>query len=408
MSIMTVDQMTHFMDQAVSDGQVDCPVQRVSYGPGYHYFGYYDKCPWNLEGNLLAGMRTSFVDHHPSPQESITVGVIDVKSGGEFQPLAQSISWNWQQGCMLRWRPTGHEELMFNDRVDGHDVTVLLDPRTGKRRTWLHRPTYDISDDGLLAASLNFARVSHCRPGYGYNHGPLTSPLEKQPENDGLYLTDTRTGQSQLVVTIREAASVGRITPGPADQAWFNHLKFNPSGTRLLFLHRWAAEVCSGHTGFSTRVMVLDISTGAVRCLCEGFGASHFDWQDDRHLLIFLYRPEGDGYYLIDVTTGQMTMMGQHKLPVDGHCVYRPQRDWLATDTYPLGPERLQRLMLFHPESCKRVDVGLFAAMPTTDPALRCDLHARWDRQGKQLCFDSTHQGQRQMYVMDVSQVVGP
>lgn len=407
MSIMTVDQMTRFMDQAPSDEQVHCPVRRVSHGPGYHYFGYYDKCPWNQDGSLLAGMQTLFVDHHPSPDEAITVGVIDMKSQGDFIPLARSVAWNWQQGCMLRWRPAEHRELMFNDRVDGKFVTVLLDPRTGRRQTWLDRPTYDISDDGNLAASLNFGRVSHCRPGYGYNTGPLTEVLEKQPQDDGLYLTDTRTQQSRLVLSIRDAARVGQITPGPADRAWFNHLKFNPSSSRLLFLHRWASQVCSGHTGFTTRVMVLDVATGQARCVCEGYGASHFDWQDDRHLLIYLYHPQGDGYYLIDVTTGQMKMVGQQKLPVDGHCVYRPQRDWLATDTYPLGPQALQTLMLFHLESCKRVDIGYFAAIPTHDPALRCDLHSRWDRQGRQLCFDSTHEGHRQMYVMDVSKVVG-
>lgn len=406
MSILTVDEMTHFMDQAVTDRSERCPVHRVTHGPALHYFGYYDKCPWNHDGSLLAGMRTNFADHHPAPDESIAVGVIDTARDGGFEPLSTTTAWNWQQGCMLRWQPGAHELLMFNDRVDGRFVTVLLDPRTRKRTTWLDRATYDISDDGRLATSLNFARVGHCRPGYGYNVGPLQKPLEKQPHDDGLFLTDTRTHNTHLALSIRDAARVGNVTPGPADHAWFNHLKFNPSASRLLFLHRWASQVCAGHTGFSTRVMVLDIATGQARCVCENTGASHFDWQDDDHLLIYLYHPQGNGYYLINVTTGDMQPLGQARLPIDGHCVYRPQRDWLATDTYPLGPGRQQKLMLFHPETCTRVDIGQFTAIESADPALRCDLHARWDRTGTKLCFDSTHEGHRQMYVMDVSQIV--
>jgi putative transposase len=36
----------------------------------------------------------------------------------------------------------------------------------------------------------------------------------------------------------------------------------------------------------------------------------------------------------------------------------------------------------------------------------RCDLHPRWSPDGRQVCIDSAHEGERQMYIVDVSELV--
>ena len=52
------------------------------------------------------------------------------------------------------------------------------------------------------------------------------------------------------------------------------------------------------------------------------------------------------------------------------------------------------------------MDLGRFHAGGLKGP-VRCDLHPRWSPDGRRVCFDSVHGGTRQMYVMDVSEVVG-
>ena len=39
-------------------------------------------------------------------------------------------------------------------------------------------------------------------------------------------------------------------------------------------------------------------------------------------------------------------------------------------------------------------------------PELRCDLHPRWSRGNTMVCFDSTHELSRQIYVVDVKELV--
>ena len=37
---------------------------------------------------------------------------------------------------------------------------------------------------------------------------------------------------------------------------------------------------------------------------------------------------------------------------------------------------------------------------------MRSDLHPRWNRDGTQICFDSVHEGTRQVYVLNVKEIV--
>jgi hypothetical protein len=56
--------------------------------------------------------------------------------------------------------------------------------------------------------------------------------------------------------------------------------------------------------------------------------------------------------------------------------------------------------VLDHPESGRRIDRGRFYSPPELAGACRCDLHPRWSRDGRRVCFDSAHEGTRQMYLL--------
>ena len=136
-------------------------------------------------------------------------------------------------------------------------------------------------------------------------------------------------------------------------------------------------------------------------------------WRDPTSLLAWANRPKPDGpglqarYFRFADRTGEVETLGEGILTRDGHMTYSPDGRWLLTDEYPDPQDRKRTLILYCLADGARVEVGRYYAPPEIDGELRCDLHPRFNRDGTQVCFDSAHEGSRQVYVMDVGQIVG-
>ncbi len=163
-----------------------------------------------------------------------------------------------------------------------------------------------------------------------------------------------------------------------------------------------------GKDGWAVRLYTAKLDGSDLRCLLDTGMISHYDWEDDRHILIWACHPDGRKRFLYcDAIAGSVTVVGEDVLIEDGHCTFSPDKCWVLNDTYP-DSYQLRTLMLFHPESNKRIDLArLYSPKDKWWGEIRCDLHPRWNRDGTQVCIDSVHNGQRQMYVLDVSRIVG-
>ncbi|MCK5156747.1 MAG: hypothetical protein KAQ69_09970 [Spirochaetales bacterium] len=381
-------------------------VQRVTGGPMHHFFGYYDKSPWDNRGRYLLAMENSFADRNPTLNDPLTVGAIDLENNNRFEPLAKTLAWNWQQGCMLKWMPPNETGLIgFNDLQDDHYIHVTLDLKT-REKNILPWALYDVSSDGRRGGTLNFERITHTRPGYGYFG--LADPFENElcPENDGIYIVDLVKQSRKLVFSLAEACGFGNIKPDPGNKTWFNHIKFNPSGTRMIFLQRWAPGLVPGHHGFKTRMFTIGTDGSHPTLLVEGVGISHFDWFDDENIAVWLWSEtpnhEVNHYFMIHDPSGRREVIGKGQFEYDGHCSFSPDRKWMLTDTYPKGENKEQALIIYNMQTKQRCDIGKFASMQVENDSWRCDMHPRWNRDGTQVCIDSTHEKTRQMYIVSV------
>jgi len=377
------------------------PARAVTSGPNHHFFGYYDKCPWDATGRYLLGMEIGFFDRQPNPGEPLTVGMVDLKDGSRFIALDTTTAWSWQQGTMLQWLgPVSDREIIYNATEEDHYVAVIRDIHSGKTRR-LPRPIYAVSRDAKQAVTLDFDRLNRLRSGYGYMALPEKYKEVAAPAEAGIYWMDLETGKNKLIIPIEWAAkntSDGRFAGA---NHWFNHLQFNPSGTRFIFLHRWALP----GKGWTTRMYTAKPDGSDVRLLSDTGMVSHFDWRDDDTLLAWSRTKEkGDHFYLFNVMTGETQVVGDGVLTRDGHCSYSPDRKWILDDTYP-DKNRMQTLILYRVADGRRNDIGQFHLPPKLTGPFRCDFHPRWNRDGTQVCIDSAHEATRQLYVIDVSRV---
>ncbi|MCX7805074.1 MAG: hypothetical protein N3A38_07780 [Planctomycetota bacterium] len=380
------------------------PAEPVTPGPGHWWFGYYDKFPWDVTGRYMLAMRSEFMDRPPRSGDRAEIGTIDLNSGCAWRKLDETGAWNWQQGSMLQWLPDAPDRLILYNILDGDRYACAIrDVRNGEVRV-LPRPVYAVSPDGKLGITLDFARLHRHRPGYGYYVLPDSTLGDPAPANVGIWLVDLRTGESRLIVSIRQLAGFEPDETMTGASHWVNHLQFNADGSRFVFLHRWRNLEKKQHR---TRMFTANPDGSELYCLNGPPMTSHFDWRDREYILAWAERPGvGKRYFLFRDRSRDAEIVGDGLFPTDGHCSWSPDRQWILTDTYPDVKDNKRTLILYHLASNTRFDVGRFYSPPELADEIRCDLHPRWSRDGRKVCFDSAHEGTRRMYVMDVSEII--
>lgn len=377
--------------------------QPVTGGPKHHFFGYYEKTPWNATQSLLLAHEAAFNNRAPNADDRLTIGIIHMQDNNRFQPLAETTAWNWQQGALLQWHPAHPENhFIHNDRRNNAHVGIVRDT-SGREIAIYERPIYAVLPSGKTAFSVNFARLAVHRPGYGYAGSFDPFQIDPHPVKDGIWNIDLETGGSSLMVSLDQLA---KLNPKPSMQGGFhyiNHIQPSRSGKWIAFFHIWT----TGTKGWGVRLYICRADGSGLKCLLDTGKVSHYDWLGDEVILVWAAHPEtGKSHFLRVGLEGQVEIFGGAALVEDGHCTFSPDKQWVLNDTYPDRFDMRTLMLVKWPEG-RRTDIARFHSPKSKWwGEIRCDLHPRWSRDGKMLCIDSVHQGTRQMYVVDVSEGV--
>jgi len=266
--------------------------------------------------------------------------------------------------------------------------------------------------------TADFARLQNLRHGYGYQG--LDDPVrsEKAPSESGIWRVNMETGESDLVITLEQLADIP-FDGGNLKDRWnyVNHLLVSPNSKRFIFLHRWREKgpddpEFSVNNGFVTRMFTADLDGSNLHVLDPSGHTSHFIWRDPEHVCAWT-RPEGKkaAFYLFKDKAEEIEIVGEEKMPHNGHNTYHPAGDgteWILNDTDPNGENRQQTSYLYHVPTDTRHDLGHFHLPAAYQGEWRCDTHPRSSNDGKFVCIDSPHGGDgRQLWLMDVSEIVG-
>lgn len=379
------------------------PVRAITRGPKFHWFGYYDKLEFDPTSRYVLAMAVDFESRSPKPDDVVKIGMVDLEADDRWIELGESRAWCWQQGCMLQWRPGAKTEVMWNDREGDSFVCHILDVDTQKRRTLPH-PFYTVSPNGRTAVAPDFRRVNEMRPGYGYVSLPDPNRDVLAPKDSGVFRLGLETGRHELIISIADVVNI----PNPnADftgvKHYFNHLLFNPDGSRFIFLHRWLEE--QGRR--RTRMLTANPDGTDIRVVEDYGHTSHFIWRDPGHILAWSGRPShGNRFYLYHDGGSDVEVVGEGIITVDGHCSYLPGNRWILNDAYP-DKDRFQTVYLYHVATGEKVALGRFYSPPQYTGEWRCDTHPRFSPDGRYVAIDSPHGGNgRQVYLIDIRESI--
>ena len=370
--------------------------------PKHHFFGYFGIPPWNKSGKWLVCLESAFQDHLPAPKEAAAIGLVDGRTGG-FHKVSETRAWNFQQGAMLHWNPLRPEtEILFNERRGTDIISVALDVESGKHRE-LPRAINGVSHNGRFAVCLTYGRLTRLRPVVGYVGAVDPNATVAHPDNDGVWVMDLATGKARLVVSIGEVyRRLVKQHPELAQRhMWFNHTVFNKTDTRFFFLARcWTEERELESAMFTVNVDGSDLR----EVIPFGKGVSHFEWRSGTEILATFRLLPGRQKQHVLFTDGKddYRQVGAGFLVSDGHCSFAPDQEWIVTDE-GIAANLEKRLLIYNLRTQEQAVLGTFPMLSREFMGgdLRCDLHPRWSRDGRAICFDAfeTRGGTRQLHV---------
>ena len=383
------------------------PTRVITKGPRHHWFGYYDKLQFDPSSRFVLGMEVPFEHRSPTAEDSIWIGMVDLEDDDQWIELGESSAWNWQQGCMLQWLPGSTNTVLWNDRKGDRFVCRILNVETGDGRTIPH-PVYSVSPDGKSAVTTDFRRIADVRPGYGY--AGLSDPHgdDLAPADSGVWRVDLESGQADLVISLEQIAATGEIPNNqPEVKHYFNHLLFNPDGSRFIALHRWRYP--NGRR--LTRLITANPDGSDIRVVIPNGYASHFIWRDPEHILSqsknWLGNAEWGNFLFTDTESGIVEEVGHGVLDGAGHISYLPGNEWILNDTYPQGPDRLQTPHLYHVESGRRIDLGRFHLPKEYTGEWRVDTHPRFSPDARYVCIDApVEDAGRQLHLIEIAGLI--
>jgi len=439
------------------------PVKRLTPVDSHHLVGFNDLDPWSADGRKILCLRVGDISNIPNFQSEAEVGFVGA-DGSSFVSCGRTPGWNFPQGGRQQWVDVGGSEaIIFNRPKDGEWRAAISD-LNGNAILDFKKSIYRITPCKRYGLGVNFARLYRLG-GYGYPGLEDPNIDQAAPANDGIWKFELDTGECDLLISIATVVQIEGFLPLDREaHHYLTHVLPSPTGNKLAFLHRyWLADGgirtrlmvmderqrCSvWDEGFLSHfdwideesILIWGKPSSSIQALRSNKWIAQSPLfgkllQGIKPIARKILRRSASfaGYYKqISPNNSKRDVIFSSRLPTtDGHPSFCPSnRDLLMTDTYPddagmrdllifdrskenivaLGNFKQEKISISDEnlESVKRyIDAAVLRKFSRTQFAysrsgVHCDLHPRWKSDGKAVCFDSTHEGTRQVYMIEV------
>lgn len=379
-------------------------------GPKEHFFAsYYGVNSWSKDFRYVAVLETDLVDRLPETGETAEICLVDLQDNNKLIPVARTHCWNFQEATMFHWLPWADDTFIYNDMRDGRFVSVILNWKTGEERI-IPYPISAVTDDGLKAVSINYARLHHTRPDYGYpGNGQDARTDVSWPEDDGLWLVDLKTGEAKLIVSVASQRDKMTTMKDPKGLAYFCHTVFSKGGSHIFWLARTVEnlEEQGSYVGkWKTTSFTCNVDGSDVRrCFPDKWGGSHFNWLDDNTIMVTanMYAGKEVGHVMVTVGDEENRVhVAPGLMDWNSHCLFSPDGKFVSCDGY-INKDMYRSWALLRLEDWAVIPIGTFYVPKIyKNIYTRCDLHPRFRPDGKQIGFNSVHEGSRQVYLREI------
>lgn len=382
-------------NQLFSKSTTSFKTEKLSCSGKTHFFGYYGINPWDKSKRYHLSLETAFDNRVPTISDIAKVGVID-SNNNCFISFSETTAYNFQQGSMMHWIDAGYgEEFIHNAYENKALFSYAVNPENGKKRR-INAPVAAVSSNGKDAIGLNYIRMWYCRKEVGYFNDIENYETSNIPDEDGLFSVNLKTGESQLLLPFREIVKQPEFNIPVNGMLWFNHVMYNPSGTRMLFFCRVKTI-----KNWETSLWTINSDGKGLQCQIPfGNWISHFAWKDDETILITSDILGSRNFLEFTVGIKNFLPIGKGILNQDGHCSYSPDRQWILSDAYFGGDYPKAEIYLYNTLTNEKNQLGIFNQDKARVNAIRCDLHPRFSDDGDTITFDSIHEGERQVYMI--------
>lgn len=325
--------------------------------------------------------------------------------------IGKSYCWNHQQGANTQFLNIENEVfIIYNDfdfinkkyiskKVNIKNLTVDIHPY----------PIANISKDYTKIISYNFSRIYDYRPGYGYNN--ISDPYfdEDAPKNDGLYIYNLKDDSKYFFMSYYEIYNfISKNYKSNIGKIVINHASFSPDAKKVFILVREFNDT----PPYPTYSLIVDLESKNIKKIF-GF-VSHYNWKDNNTIIVSgsIYMDKKSiksiNVFEIDINSLDYKIIGEKYFYNDGHCSYSPNKEYLLYDSYCNTKFPYRALYLYKFSSNQCIVLGYFYSPSkffTNNTDLRCDLHPRWENDGKLIMFDSIHEGFRATYAINIEKI---